>query len=488
MRTKKTWHQKVSDFLASKSFFYFVVGFLVLQSLWYAISFQGGQFDESFHFEFTRMYTEKISPFISSQDSYWDILGETTRYPSYLFHYLMSWPLRVIQLFTESSRVQIVTLRVISIAFFVAGLFLYRRLLLKIGASSAATNIILLFVTLTPNITLLAGTFNYDNLIFMLSGIVLLSAIRFIDSSKVEIVPLASIAIISLVASLVKFTFLIFFIPVLAYISIAVLKKYKRKSFSLLKKSFEELPRVSKFLVIFGLLISMGLVFERHGLNLIVHKDPKPSCQSIIDVERCTGNFVANRNIELLENKPDTFKPSTPLWYEGVWLDSIVFTLLKIVQSKPAPLIMGTLYVFALPLGIIAILLYARDIMKNQTHRMLLVTILIYSLTVMTYNYLLYVRYAQPIAMNGRYLLPIMPLFLFFVYLATRQWLSKYRSYAFAALLVILLCFTQGGGLGMHLIHTGTGAYWQNDKVVKINTKVKQGLHIVVLEKAFFNR
>lgn len=474
--------------LSSKKFFIGILALIIVQSGWYAFSFKTSQFDEVFHFDFIKMYSEQTTPFISSQELKWDRLGETTRYPSYLYHYTMSVPLRIVKTITPNEVHQVISLRLISVAFFVIGVILYRKLLRKIGASDAVANAILLFTALIPNFAILAGTINYDNLIFMLSGIVLLAAVELITKKKVNFISLGVIVSVSLLATLIKFTFLAFFIPILIYCGFVLYKEHGSDVLKKLRISFAETRAVAKVLVCLLLLASTLLVFERHGYNLIKYREPKPVCQSILSEKRCSVNFVANRNIELLKNKPQGFKPAPPTWYSGIWVESMTSTSLKIAQSKPAPLLMGLLFIFGVPISIALILVYLRDITKREVDKLLLGSAVFYTIVVMAYNYLLYVKYAQPIAMNGRYLLPVLPIFLFYVYRSTSLLIRNSKNIALVLLMLALVSMTQGGGIAMHLIHTGSGAYWGNSFIVDSNTAAKAVLNKLILERSVFSK
>src|SRR5690606_13310144 len=118
------------NFIGSKTFFILIIALAVIQGIWYALSFQPSIFDEGKHFARILFYTQHLSPFLGEQDPAWDSLGAISRDASYLFYYLMSFPLRLIQVFTDNPTVQLISLRIINLGIFVAGLFIYRKTLL----------------------------------------------------------------------------------------------------------------------------------------------------------------------------------------------------------------------------------------------------------------------------------------------------------------------------------------------------------------------
>src|SRR5690606_3687894 len=126
---------------------------------------------------------------------------------SYLFYYLMSWPLRILRLFTDSATLQIIGLRLINIAFFAGGLVLYRRALLAVtGRSRVVSNVTLLFFVLTPAVALLPGAVNYDNLAFLLFALLLLLAVKVIQIGTINFLRLAALASIGLLLCEVKWS------------------------------------------------------------------------------------------------------------------------------------------------------------------------------------------------------------------------------------------------------------------------------------------
>ncbi|HSX27213.1 MAG TPA: hypothetical protein VLG25_00335, partial [Patescibacteria group bacterium] len=114
--------KKIQNLLASQIFFRLIIALSVLQGTWYALSFRPYIFDEGVHIGFIEVYTERLNPFISTQHPSLDFLGEITRNTSYLYYYLMSWPLRLINFLTGSEFSRIVFLRLLHVALFAGGL------------------------------------------------------------------------------------------------------------------------------------------------------------------------------------------------------------------------------------------------------------------------------------------------------------------------------------------------------------------------------
>src|SRR5690348_13109817 len=120
----------ITRLLGSRRFFYGVLIFFGLESLWIAISAAYPMaFDEDFHFGLIKIYSHHWLPFLSGQPEGADAFGAVARDPSYLYHYLMSFPYRLISFCTGNETAQVVFLRLLNIMLFGTALVLFRRVL-----------------------------------------------------------------------------------------------------------------------------------------------------------------------------------------------------------------------------------------------------------------------------------------------------------------------------------------------------------------------
>ncbi len=139
--------------LGSRRFFYVVLAFFGLSGLWVALSAVFPMaFDEEFHLGIIRVYSGHWLPFLGGQPDGADAYGAVAADPSYLYHYVMSFPYRIIALFTDNEMVQVILLRFINVGLFGLGLVLFRKVLLRAGTSPALTHgaILLLGVFACP--------------------------------------------------------------------------------------------------------------------------------------------------------------------------------------------------------------------------------------------------------------------------------------------------------------------------------------------------
>lgn len=449
----------------SKRFFYFILILTAFQGLWYALSFQPIIYDEGRHFGFISRYTDKISPFISVQDPDWDVVGEVTRDGSYLFYYLMSFPLRVAEIFSDSLFVQILSLRLINIAFVIAGLYVYRRVLLRVGASVSVASIILLFFVLTPSLAPLPGAINYDNLVLLLFGLLLLLSIDVMQAKNIDFKKLIYVVSLGLFGTLIKFTFVALFAPVFLFVTYRLLRRHGKKIFVQLRKSFFVVGLAQRTLLIILLVAGLGLFIERPVQNFVKYGQVAPQCTKIISEERCKKNFTANRNLEAAKNKPRDFKPATPYSYTvNFWITGMITTQTRILPWRQPLPIMPFLYFTAVFGGAVLVLLYLREIVRKSEMWLLLVVSVTFTVILCVYNYTAYIELAQPVAITGRYLAPVVPIYMLFLVFALNAAFRKHKQLLVIALILLLGLFTQGGGIISHLFQADDMLYWSHSQ------------------------
>jgi hypothetical protein len=447
--------------LASRKFFYFVLALAALQGVWYALGFAPTIYDERVHLGIINAYSHHLSPFISKQPHSLDYLGQITSNSSYLYYYLMSWPLRLMQLFTDNAQAQVIFLRLLNVAMFTGGLFVYGKLLYRSKVSRAITNIALLLVILIPATAPLPGAVNYDNAVFLLSGLLLYLAVSIIAGRSLTFKQAAGFLILGLLGSLVKFEFLALFAPVALYVLVCLYRRGPHRVAAGLVNSFKKMRRRYSYLLLAALIISLGLFIERPVVNELRYHNVNPQCEQILNVERCQSNYTAARNIALRENKPANFMPVNPVkYFVHFWAPGIMSTQTVLLGGE-TPFRAMTVFSYGLTTaGVILILLYLRDFLKKKEYRLLLVVMAAYGLLLAAYNYDAYREYASPVAITGRYLLPVMPIFVFFALLALVSMLRKYPKILLLGCVGAILLLINGGGIITYMMDVPPQFYW----------------------------
>ncbi len=258
-----------------------VMALLVLQAAWIALSSSYPMaFDEEFHMGLIRLYSQHLNPFLQGQPPGADAFGAVARDPSYLYHYLMSFPYRLIRLFTHDQAVQVLILRGISIGLFAWGLVFWRRLMLRTRAPGAVVNLCLLLFVLIPVVPLLAAQINYDNLLFLLVALALLWTLdlgsKLSSAKRVDGALLLRLVLLCLLTSLVKEAFLPIFIAIIIYLAVKALRALGgwHGAWKGLYAGLRRMRRGSGLLLGTAVLVSLLLFGQRYGVNMARYHRP----------------------------------------------------------------------------------------------------------------------------------------------------------------------------------------------------------------------
>jgi hypothetical protein len=487
-----TLYRRAVTVLASDGFFYGILAIVVLQALWYAFSFRPSIFDEQRHISNIIIYSHHWTPFLGKQKPAWDHLGEITRDGDFMFYYIMSWFLRLIRLFTHNQAAQIIGLRLICTAFFTSGVVLFRKALFEFSKlPRSVVHLLFLFFVITPSAALLPGAVNYDNLVFLLFTLLLLLSIRAVKSEKVSFLGLANILMVGLLMSVVKWASIALFAPIALYLCYDLYKKHGFDTFSLLQKSAKKVPGHRLLLTIAALAILTGLFIARPVMNTIEYGRPDPTCQAVIGPERCLQfpDYVAYANADA--HKPPNFSTDDPVQYFFVfWEPRMASTLGDLLERGPSSelSVARALYDLFAFVGIILLLLYLREFTKNNYYRFLFIVTTIYLLSLFADEYLAYVAHGAPAAIRARYLLPVLPILMYFMALAAINLFGKYKKSLFVFACITLLLFTQGGSIVTYSLTTPESLYWQNSKTRAANNDLQRLLHPLVLEGNPFSK
>lgn len=480
--------------MASSTFFWGVLCLLVVQAAWIALtSHYPMAFDEDFHLGIIRIYAHHLNPFLNGQPAGADMFGALARDPSYLYHYLFSFPYRLIAAVTHDQTIQVIVLRFMNIGLFASGLILFRRLLSKLGAPSGVIHGCLLFFVLIPVVPLLAAQINYDNLFIPAVTLNLLLAQRFASrfrQDQVDLTALLWLIIAVALTSLVKYAFLPILVAIVIYLLIVILKTRNQSNMSwrqLIASGWQQANYLRLSVLTILLLVSVGLWSQRYMVNLVHYHTPIPDCSKVLTIKQCSAygpwirdyNFAINKVDE--EHNPFVFIED---WFYGMWL-RLYFTVdgpATLYQTR-GPLPVPGLSAIAIVVG--GLILFITDFRKvmrryDRTVALLFMTTsALYLATLFFDNYRAYVRTGQPVAINGRYLLPFIPLMLVLGTLAGRELLAK--SPRLAGLLVATVFITQlwGGGVLTYILRSNDAWYWPSSAAHTSNRVVQQALQPV---------
>ena len=224
------YYDRLKTFAASKLFLKVIVLLVLAQAAWYAFTFVPSIFDEATHLGFIEMYSERLNPFIVLQDTNWDFLGETSRNPSYLYYYLMSLPLRLMQFLGFTTFGYVVVLRLLHTLIFAAGVVIFDKALRNLKFSKVVSRLSLLALVLTPSVAILPGAISYDNVAFLFAALLFLSASKILKSKSLDQDQVVKYLLIAIFGSLMKYTFIAVAIPVSLFLLVNSIKNNKFKT------------------------------------------------------------------------------------------------------------------------------------------------------------------------------------------------------------------------------------------------------------------
>ncbi len=457
----KNTYQKIVHILASRLFFFGVMAVSILQGAWIALSSRYPMaFDEAYHYNLVRMHAEQWNPLFLSQPAGPAPYGALVRDPSWLHHYLLSFPYRLLDALGASEYVRIVSLRLINVAFFAIGLYLFRRLLLLSRASPAAVHASSLFFILVPTVPLLAGQINYDNLQFPLLAATLLAtyaAAEAIRKRKPRLLTITLAFIFALLGSVNKFTFLPFLLAVVLYIGVVTVKTYRHKLSDLVKGlrqpwrlegSWQRNSALGVLVVLSGLFVWF------YGVNTVVYHNPVIQCHQVLEPSRCEGFEPWLRNYTLAQSAPSS--TTNPVKFTIDWIGGMFYRSFFVINGATGP----KRYTNMVPLGIagtaallmvVGVVLTARFasriLAKDRVLQLTLLASLVYVAALWGRNFNDFRNLGEMVAINGRYFQPILFPLILFVVASYQRALFKNPQAKFWLFIISMLGFMSGGGI-----------------------------------------
>ena len=496
--------------LRSPKFFYVVVGVLVLQAAWIALTARYPlPFDENFHFGLIQQHAKQLLPFFTHQPDDTAVFGPVARDPSYLYHYLLSFPYRLLTHVTGSVATQIIALRFINIGFFIAGLFVYRKLLSELKIGRALSHTVLLFFVLLPVAPLLAGQINYDNLILYLTGLLFLYSVRLMNALRSGHKPDTPIAmklvlqilLVGAVGSIVKFSFAPIFFAIIVVFSWCLWRQ-SRAAHGV--RFVIESGQANKLkLILLGLLavLTLALCVERYGINLLQYHNPVPKCEKVLSISECQEYSPWARDYLFASTYPSPALKGV-LVYPAVWVHRTVYETMFSVTSyiyepwgtvtyiPEPPLTVANYTAWAIVcLGVVMAVRAWRSIWNIISLRGLLIVAAFYISLLFVQNFAMYIHTGEAVAIHGRYLVPIYPILLLVLAIGFRSFIGQWRSirqpnqanYKVVLLIVTLCLFLQGAGIVGWIIRSDPSWYWQQSApAARVNWLAKDVLYKVV--------
>jgi hypothetical protein len=487
-------YSKIRSIVGSKLFFAGVLCIFVLGALWIVFSARYPMaFDENYHYGIIKVYSHQISPFISHAPAGTEKLGDITRYPSYLYHYLLSFPYRLISQFTHVEQTKIIVLRLLNVSFVVVGLLYFRRLLLLSQAGKALTNLTLLFFTLIPNVIFLAAHINYDNLLIPLTAAILYYCLQFIlaaQKGRLEGGLFIKITVLNLFTTLVVFTHLpVFFATEVFIVMYAFMcaRKQRKPLFKSFASSIRKQAPLAKW--IGGILLMIGLVLfvERYGVNELKYHNLIPDCGQVLSSKSCQQYGPWGRDFKLMQQPSSTWSNARYfLQWAGQTMYELFFTINYNYFNKP-PLLLPFVTAWVVTvLGALLALFNWQRLKSNIAYLFFGFVVLVYGVSLWQNNLNRFHRVGAPVAIHGRYWMQLLPLVMVLMLLGIKYTFERVSKavrtkIAPILLLVVLLLFLQGGGISSYIISSDETWYWPSKTVVVANNRARTVLNKLIL-------
>lgn len=378
-------------------------------------------YDESFHLGLIRVYTQHLNPFLASQPAGADAYGAVARDGSYLYHYLMSFPLRLLQALGLGEHTQILVLRSMNIALGLLTLYLVYHLARRLGVPKLGSQLATLAMAVTPVFYQLSAHINYDNLMLpltFLTALALITVSRELRVGKVSAARIGSLAVLILLATLVKYTFLPIALVAAVYVAVFALWKVGfSKTLVGLWQSFLNLQRSTQIVLLVAVALSGALWLQRYGVNIVRYHTPHPQCQAVLSVNECSGYGPWLRNYQLhltAAERPITSKQE--LMFTAHWLYSMYYQMFSIVHAGHSTVVFTQNRVEKLAirttvgLGVVLAIALFSSFKQRRTLWLMLGFIMAgYCLTLWAQNFSDFRNLHLMIAIQGRYMLPILP-------------------------------------------------------------------------------
>ncbi|HKU18162.1 MAG TPA: hypothetical protein VJP80_02705 [Candidatus Saccharimonadales bacterium] len=467
---------------ASRRFLYAVFGFFVFESVWIALSARYPMaFDEDFHLGIIKIYSHHWLPFLHDQPANSGALGAVARDPSYLYHYLMSFPYRLIAACTQSQAAQIIVLRLLNVALFGLGLGLFYRVLRQVGTSRALANVTLALFVLIPIVPLLAGQINYDNLLLPLTAwtcLLTIRAYRQLAERRVPLKTLSLLIIVGLLSSIVKYAFLPIWVASLLFIAWHAWRTFRGRRRELrreLARDHDALSNKAKLGLLLALLVASFLFMQRYVMNVVSYHAPIPDCAAVIGEDECMNYGPWARDYEYAQAKGNAHV--NPFIYPWWWLCGMMYRLFFMINGPASdynnypPLPLPTVgFVVVAVASVLALAVTWRRLFRHNGILVFFVLLGLLYVGLLAFDeFREYLKTGQPVAINGRYLLPVLlPLAAVGGQALSRVLRKRHRVKVYAALVVLLL-FVQGGGVMSFIVRSDTTWYWQSPTVIRLN-------------------
>ncbi|WIE73715.1 hypothetical protein [Curtobacterium sp. MCJR17_020] len=364
-------------------------------------------------------------------------LGEVTRFPAYLYYYLMSFPAKGAQALGLDYEHTVMVLRSIDVLAAGAGLVALRAMFRNAGVPSAIGLLAIIATAFTGRYAWQAATISYDAP--SMAAFFLFAAVAVKVARDGGLRTLAWLVVTAMLALMLKYSQAPL---ILAGAFFAILFRYRVDGFSWLRNpvrravaGFRSRPGRSIVLVVVGAAL-LALVLERFGVNLLVYRALNPDCAEIHSRAACMNFGIFRRNYNAVRAHDlavvnGTLEPFHPLAFLWMWITTYFRSLFFFWGPSLAwrPNLGVVVFGAAASLAAVAIAVtQLRRVLRSASMCWLATVPIAYTVAVLCFNAATAVNLRQDFAFSGRYLLPVMPMIVAVILLAVSSWLRGLRG------------------------------------------------------------
>ena len=493
----KSFYQLLIKIIRADKFFYITTLLFIISAGWIALSNSFPLiFDENYHLGVIDIYSNQWSPFIHEQPDEAKYYGDITRDPSYLYHYLMSFPYRFIGLFTDDIVTKIVVLRFINIGLVALSLVYWRRLILKLGLGKAGANSVILFFTLVPLVAYVAANINYDNLILLSLPILFLLLIK-LSSTKQSLAYLLLAAGLTGFIGIMKFSMLPIVLASAIAAVIILARRYRSKIYLALRDSLKVTSRPLIILAIMVAGIGVPLFAERYVGNYLSYGTHTPDCAELYDYDQCAENSVWIRNYIAKQEAANLdrstlwspYEYSVKRWFPHIFSDLFVTAAfadasIEVHRFMPQELMASggsrwarVVSAVAFVIGLVALIVSWRHFPNPVAKYILIGTFLIYAASLWITNFSSYYELGKIYATQGRYMIPFIIPVVASMVLALSILLRRWPYVGVILLIIFMLGFFQAAGALTYIIYSQPNWQWDMGNFREYNTLLRDFLY-----------
>lgn len=473
--------RKLKKFFSGKKFIYVVLLLFLAQGIYFASAIRYEiPPDERTHFQLTNYYAEQPilhGPFITSQYDHFK-LGDIQRTTSYLYHYLMNFPLRVVKHISSDISTQVFILRIINVLLGVAAIFILFKLFNKLKVPDLVSNLSLLALVLTGMFVWIFAAINYDNLAMPLFFLLVYFAVSFVQHKKFT--TLLWVTFLSMALVLTKVTYA----PTVLFIYLAGLFLLRQDAGAVLKTrrlniKINKTRPLMVFLIVANL-IFLGLCIERFGVNIVKYHAVSPSCSKVHTYNECLQLPTFARSVKQAAKfkAEGSAVPFTPIEFAGSWIEQMYeriyfyFGHKYILPNNAAKALMGV----TLAAILIFFIFRPAKLVTTRELGLLASVAAFYVLLLFFFNMHSYLSTGAQFGFQGRYLLPVVPFIYLFIVLAIRNFYLK-SSLSMKTATVWVVGILALANLYVHtpilVFLRGTDATWYTGKTASFNNGLK---------------